>query len=238
MFKKIKRLILGQKYIDINSEFRYRYLNLLPIAGYIILALTIVDYSFYLLNVQITEPYSQFEIIGNLVERIWSPLLGCLLIFYPREKKISLREKMFLNVISWAVLTLALFYILMIPLIFFNGNRINNDLQLKFEQQLTQQQVQLQQFDIQLKNTPDQQLLNLAKQQSDNLPVVGSADQIRYQLLASVKAEQTKKIEEAKSALNQQKIKVKTSSIKWIIGAILSAFILINIWDYSNWTRI
>lgn len=241
MFKNISQLILGKKYVDIDPEFRYRYLNLLPIAGYIILALTVVDYSFYLLNVQMTEPYSQFEIMGNLVERIWSPLFGCLLIFYPRETKIKKREKTFLSIISWLILLLGIFYVLMVPLIFFDSNRINNDLQQKFDQQLTQQQVQLKQFEIQIKNTPDQQLLNLAKQQqqqNSNLPVVGSADEVRYQLLAQVKAEQTTKIEEAKSSLFKQKRKIETSALKWIIGAILSAILLMNVWDYSNWTRI
>lgn len=240
MFKTIRRLILGRKYVEINPKYKYRYLNLLPIGGYIILALTFLDYSFSLLSLQLTNPYSEFEVMGGLIEKIWSPFLGCLLIFYPREIKIKQREKIFLSIVSWLILILGIFYIIMLPLLFFDGRRINQDLQTKFDEQIRQQQIQLQEFEKRINKTPDAQLLQLIKQQQQNgnTPVIGSPAEIRYQLLAGIKANQNQQASEAKIKLNEQQKKVKISSIKWIIGALLSAILLISIWEYSDWTRL
>lgn len=239
MFKSIRRFILGKRYVDINAEYQFRYLNLLPIAGYIILALTVLDYGFVLVNLKLTDPYSEFEAMGGFVEKIWSPLLGCLLLFYPRNKKIKKREKTFLSIISWAVLLLGIVYILIVPLLFFDGNRINNDLQTKFDEQVRQSNIQLQQFEKRLNEVPDEQLLAQAQQlqQNNNFPVVGSAEEVRLQLLSQTKATQNAQISEARKTLFKQKKKIKTSMIKWIIGAVLSAILLMNIWDYSDWTR-
>jgi hypothetical protein len=224
-------------WIKIATERLQRFSKLITLAGYFILALLFLDYVFLLIPPQFLNPSWELNVIGHLVENVWAPLLGFLLVFYRKaEEPIKVQELRLLGWLSRLILVMAIFYLLAVPLTISNTIRIQQKNFSQFSAQVDQQRNQVTQIEQQLNQMPEDKLKQFLSQ-SSSAPPTDSPATIREKLLGKLKQEQTTSLKQAKAAYNQQKLSFIKTSVKWGIGALLSGVMLILVWRYTEWAR-
>jgi hypothetical protein len=228
---------LESNWIQIATENLQRSSKLLPLAGYFILALIFLDYLFLLIPPQFFNPSWELNVIGHLVENVWAPLLGFLLVFTRKsEEPIKLQEVRLLAWLSRLVLLMAIFYLLAVPLTISNTIRIQQKNFSQFSAQVDQQRNQVTQIEEQINQMPEDNL----KQFMSQFPSASATDSsatIKEKLLSQLKQEQTTSLKQAKAAYNRQKLSFFKTSVKWGIGTLLSGIMLILVWRYTEWAR-
>ncbi len=102
--------------------------------------------------------------MGQMVDHVWSILLGLIFVFLYNKGSINKSEQIsILKFLSWIGLGIGIFYILMLPLVINNSLTIYKNINNQFINQQGQQQEQLQQVTKKLKSTDSiQELNNLA----------------------------------------------------------------------------
>ena len=211
--------------------------NLISFAGYILLSLTLIDYVFLVFPPRLFNPAWELNVIGHLIESVWAPMLGLLLIFFRMpQQKIRTKELKKLSWISRLVLLMAIVYFLLVPLIISNTVRINQDRHNQYNQLVVQQQTELSNIQQKLNDLSDEQITQTFAKSPIVLPN-DSAIVMREKLLNKFKSTQSANLSQA-AKINQQNNRSSfKQSIKWAIGALLSGFLFIKIWESTKWTR-
>ncbi len=238
MLRKLKRL--NKKRVEIPANVQEETKNIYPLAGYIFLLFTfLVDYPGALFPLQLFNPEWEFQTISKIVNTVWAPFLGFSLIFFTRKNSITALEKRLLAFLSWVALFLGVIFILFIPLIFADSNRINANLQSQFNKINDQQLAQISALEKRFQEATPQQLESFFKSQPQDEKTANlSLDKKKYVYLEIVKAQQLQSSNANKSQLLKQKSKLKKDSLGLGIGSILGAILLINVWRYARWTRV
>ena len=206
-------------------------------AGYILLALTFLDYIFLIFPPRLFNPAWELNVIGHLIDSIWAPMLGLLLIFFRMpQQKIRNKELKKLSILSRLVLLMAIFYFLLVPLIITDTVRVNRDRDNQFKVLVSQQQTQLTKAQQQLNELSDEQVTKAFAKSPLVLPS-DSGEAMREKILNKLKENQSITRNRAAKVNKQNNRQTIKKSLKWAIGALLAGFVFINIWDNSRWTR-
>ena len=104
----------------------------------------------------------ELQTIGAVVERVPVPLLAMALIFFGEGYDRRGLEDVFLKVLSWVCLLLAVVFLLMMPLGIFGTIYVNNQNDKQITTQANQQLAQLQQVEERLNKGTPEDLKNLA----------------------------------------------------------------------------
>ncbi len=214
--------------------------KIINLVGYTILFLALLDYGILLISAKFFNPIWGWETAGKLVETVWAPLLGFLLIFYRRDQDlIKAIELRFLSILSWVALILGTIYLFIAPVILGNAFRINNNQKAQVTSQINQQKSQVQQYSQKLNQATNEQLKNLLQgylQQAPNI-AVSSPEEFKKNLLTEIKQRQQTVQNQLQSNLSGRQRNLFKTTVKWCLGTILSGISFILIWKYTEWAR-
>lgn len=215
--------------------------RLINLIGYVIFGLTLLDFVMTLIPPQFFDSIWEIQTIGQLVERSWAVLLGLILIFYRRSNDfISTEELFFISLISRFALFLGIVYFLTIPLLLSNTIRLSHQNSFLVNQQLTVQSEQVQDLTAQLNQKSKielEQLITNYSQNDKNLKF-DSTEDFKAKVLTNIKTQEQANKQQFQQTLKEKQTNLYKNAFKWSLGAILSGFSLILIWNSTQWVRI
>lgn len=211
-------------------------INLCRLVGYSMLLLTFFDILDIVIPLQIMNPVWEFQTMGALVERVAIPLIALLLVFSGRLENRLIWEIHVLRLFSRLTLLVGLLYILLIPLGVTNTMRLYSSNLDQFNQAYSQQVSQANQIEQQLTQATPAEIEKILQRQGRSLNGKNPQD-VKSQLLSELnKAKQQLKTQtEAKKS--SETLRLFKSSVKWNLGALVTAFLFIGIWKGTRWTR-
>lgn len=206
------------------------------ILGYGLLVLAFFDLIETFMSLELMNALSQFQTIGTLVERVPVTLIGLVLVFLGGLDERNKWELLLLKILSWLTLLVGILFILLIPLGIGNTVQINNILVAQVNTQYEQKISQVKGFEDRLRQATPENVLDVIKRQGGS--VVGKTpQQIKDELLSKVdKSKGEFKTQADASKWQQQKGYLK-KAVKWNLGALISGFLFISIWKYTDRIR-
>jgi hypothetical protein len=218
----------------------WRSVALLRLVGYALLFLSLVDFVNIFIPPRFTNPIWEFQIVGELVEKMPVPAIGFAFIFFEKEKYRKDVEEIILKVLSWMALALGILFLLLIPLGINNTLRINNINNIQANNQLSQRLTQLQQINEQLNQATSEEEINKL---FNNLnvqgrpPEINSPQALKSRVLSEINTAQKQVQINTETARKSQQLNLLKSSFKWNLGALIAGVLFIYIWKLTNWAR-
>ncbi len=210
----------------------------LSILGYLIFFLVIIDYVTFLYPLQFLNPYWEFEVIGNIVETFLAPLFAFILIFIPRD--VSILERKILKWLSRFVLFMAIFLLLLLPLFFFDVQRINKNNMNAYNEQIMQQNQQFTQLEKIINQSSQEQLKNLLRQNTPSnqeLPQIESQQDLEIYFMAVLTNNKRNTEKVTKNSFNKTNLELKKTAIKRGAGLIICSLLLFYLSKYTKWVN-
>jgi hypothetical protein len=233
-----------------NRLWRFR-LNLLTsltplrLLGYVLVILSVLDIAALLIPPQFLNSGWEFQLFGQLIERIPIPLLGLAFIFIGAKENRPEWEFPLLKLISWLTLVISILYFLMMPLSVRNTLRINRQSAAQAQAQIEQIVTQVDPVRQALKQiqTPEQLAAFLSQQSGrtvspEQVTQEGqSVAALRDEALKNLDQQEQTAIDQINVARSNQRIEIFKNAIKWNLGALVSAVLLFGIWKVTDWAR-
>lgn len=228
-FTKLSKLVGSiQPLLELVSLWR--------LVGYGMLFLALLDIIEMLVPLNIMNPNWEFQTMGRLVNQVGVPLIATLFVFSGKLAKRAKWELPVLALLSRLTLLVALLYLLLIPVGVVNTVRLYNtnlnQIKTGYEQRLSQAN----QVEQQLNQTTAAQIEDLIKSQGASLNGRNPQD-IKNQILSQVtqaKEQLKTQKEESQSSVTVNLVK---NSVKWNLGALISAVLFFIIWKETGWAR-
>ncbi|MBD2626916.1 HpsJ-like protein, cyanoexosortase A-associated [Trichormus variabilis] len=239
---KQKQERLPKKPIEITDGIENLSFSLLQLLGYILLIFSLIDYLAILIPPRLTDPAWEFQAIGQMVDHVWSILLGLTFIFLHNKGSIlKPRQLPILKLLSWVSLIIGIFYLLMLPLGINNSLTLYRNINNQFLTQQGQQQEQLQKVIERLKTTNSpQELTNLAR--ILNLPnengVSQSPQELKNKISQQIQTVAQNSAATANAAKREQIKNLLKSAVRINLGTVISGVCLIMFWNLTRWIRI
>lgn len=220
-----------------------RSIGLLRWLGYGLLLLALFDVIEILVPPQIMNPVWEFQTLGALVERVPVPLIGLVLVFYGERNYRAKWEIPLLKVLSWLSLLVGILFLLLVPLGIIDTVRINQQNNQRITTQVEQQMAQIQQVkgalaQAQTKEEMEQLLSNIDSQ--GGTPTIRDSAQlaeVKEQLSSFITQGEARMKAQAQETRKRQRLSLLESSVKWNLGALVSAALYIGIWRATSWLR-
>jgi hypothetical protein len=204
--------------------------------------------------------------MGSMIERVWSILWGCLLVYIPFCTEAELERQRFFwlpaTVLRWIVLLLAIAHLLMAPLLIVDATRIDRNNQARFNGAVAQLNAQLKNAEMQLAQLPPAQLEAIGRrmiQQNGNVdpneqerggldlnvfletvpPELDVTDPtvVREAVLANLKDNANRTKTQLKTRLTTQQQSLLKQITKWFFATLLSSFLLFLLWRLAWFAR-
>ncbi len=227
----------GYTTLELPPEDLQKVGKIVSYVGYILLLLTFIDYAFLLFPPQLFNPVWELNVIGHLVESVWAPMLGFLLIFFRMpQQKVRTKELRKLTWISRLALLMAMVYFLSVPLMISDTVRIYRERHNQYNNLVLQQKTQLSEIQQKLNSSSEEEIIQTFAKSPLVLPN-DSATVMREKLFKEFKQKQSDSLEQAAKINRQNNRSSLKNSIKWGLGALLSGFLFIKIWENTKWTR-
>jgi len=225
-----------------RSVYRLRWV------GYGLLIFFIIDSLTILIPPKFTDPAWELQTIGSLVDRVVVPILGLGLVFFGEYFDRGKLEPIFLKILSWFCLLLALLFFLMGPLSGISAIRINNRVSDAANQQLAQRITTLDNFEKAISQGTPEQLKALSEQLKDprvqeQLKAQGiqvdveNPQQLKSVVLERVKGQKAQLQAQFDQARSGQLASLVKNSVKWAIGALISSVLFFMLWKSTDWAR-
>ncbi|MGB7709351.1 MAG: HpsJ family protein [Microcoleus sp.] len=207
--------------------------------GYGLLILSLLDTISVLTPANFGNRLWELQTIGALVERIPVPLLAMALIFFGEDYDRRRFEDIFLKILSWVCLLLALIFILMLPLGIFGTISVNNQNNQQITTQANQQLAQLKQVEERLKKGTPEDLNNLASEltrlgvQADTK----NPQELKNQILSRITPAKERLQTQSAAVQSNQRLALFKNAVKWLLGALISAVLFFMMWRGTDWAR-
>ena len=237
---KFLKLLFKKQPIKLPKNLENQSLVLWRFVGYILLLFSLMDYVAIFVPAHSIDPVWEFQIMGQLVEHIWAPLLGLTFVFI-QQQYISRFELQVLSFLSWVSFILGLLYLLMLPLGINNSITIYNSTNAQITHQAVQQKEQFSklkqlvnkaQTNIELHNL-DKIINPQSSTQSNDSPQSLKNKLSRQLETLALQASNTAKSAQEDLANNLMKKAVKVN-----LGTVLAGVSLITVWHLTCWVRI
>jgi predicted PurR-regulated permease PerM len=203
--------------------------------GYCLLALAIVDVIDIIYPPQFLNPNWEFQVIGQLVERVAVPLIALALIFYGENRVNSTLEIRVLKFLRWFSLLLGIIFLLLFPLILVDTPRLDNQINSQISQASTQQLSQLEQIEKLAKEGNDQQVKNLAAALNRGQAVPDqNLPQVKERILTELPKAKQRLQQQSQATLDTNRKTLLKNAIKYAIGALISGILFIYIWRVNR----
>lgn len=222
------------------ENLEWRSVALFRIAGYGLLILACFDFFNIFIPPRFTNPVWEFQMLGELVEKMPVPLIGLVFVFYGKEEFRKDIEEYILKALSWASLVFGILFLLLIPLGITNTIRINNLNNFQINAQLSQRITQLQQLNDQLISAGTDEDINRILTQLNfqgRPPEIRNYQEFKNKIISDIPTAQKQIQANLENTRQSQKINLIKNSVKWNLGAIISGALFIYIWRLTNWAR-
>jgi uncharacterized membrane protein len=226
--------------ITIDESIEKQSSKIINLVGYVILLLALFDIMATLIPPKFFDPNWELATIGKIVETVWAPLLGLILIFYRRQQEsIKYRELKVLSLFSLLSLILGIIYLLTVPLLISDTFRIARSNLATVNIQVEAQRTQIEQIKQQLDNANELQLNTFLSQYQKQAPQLkgSSTQELKANFLSKIDREQAIKTSQIEKNLTAQQRSLSKLAIKWILGALISGVSFICIWQETKWSR-
>ncbi|HIK38138.1 MAG: HpsJ family protein [Geminocystis sp.] len=212
------------------------------IVGYGFLTLFILDLGAIIIPPKLGNPQWEFQVLGEVVERIAVAFISVCLIFLGGNYLRKGWEYPLLKGISWLCAVMGLIFILTVPLGIANTFRIDREITSQINQQIQQQLNFVENTEKRLQSVKNkQEMLALIRElynTNDTPPIntEGELAEVKSNLSQNIKAFRNQ-LNQSKLALRQQRKSLIKQSVKWNLGALISGVLFIIIWQMTSWTR-
>jgi ABC-type multidrug transport system fused ATPase/permease subunit len=223
-------------------ELKQTSLKLLRFVGYVLLTSSFVNYLAILLPPQLTNPNWEFQVMGQMVDNVWSILLGLTFIFlFQSNTIISARQVTVLKLLSWISLLIGIIFFLMLPLGINNSLTIYRNINSQFNTQQAEQRKQIEVINQRLQEvTSPQQITGIAN--SLNIPIQPNSSEsvpdLKQRISQQIKTSARNAQNNANAARREQIKNLIKTAIRVNLGVIISGVCLIGIWRLTQWVRI
>ncbi|MBD2354551.1 hypothetical protein H6G41_07900 [Tolypothrix sp. FACHB-123] len=211
--------------------------RILRMLGYGLLLLALFDVIEMLVPPNFMNPAWEFQTFGSLVERVPVPLIGFALIFYGEMHSRNKWEFFSLKLFSWLTLLLAVIFLLLVPLGIGNTVRLNKQSAAQITNVSKQQISQAEQVEQQLSQATPEQINNFLRGQGRSLDG-RSPQEVKSQILSEVTKAKSQIKNQAKATESSQRLSLLKNSVKWNLGALVSAALFFSFWKATQWARI
>ena len=207
--------------------------------GYGLLILSLLDTIAVLIPANFGNRVWELQTIGAVVERVPVPLLAMALRFFGEGYDRRRLEDIFLKVLSWVCLVLALVFLLMLPLGIFGTIFVNNQNDKQITTQANQQLAQLQQVEERLNKGSPEDLKNLAGEltrlgvQADTK----NPQELKTQILSRITPAKERLQTQSAAVQSSQRLGLLKNAVKWLLGALISSVLFFTIWRGTDWAR-
>lgn len=208
--------------------------------GYCLLVLSLFDVIHILVPPRFMDPTWEFQVIGDLVERVPVPLLGLGLVFYTEGDFRSKWERLLLKFLSWASLWTGVLFLLLAPLIFVDKARIDDQINYQINTQVSRQLSGVEQVEQQLGNATSGKDINsvVARLNIEGLPPnIQSPQELKSRLLLETTEAKKKIRPKAEAAWADRRLTLVKNSVKWFLGSLVSGVLFVYIWQVTRWAR-
>jgi hypothetical protein len=205
--------------------------------GYGLVLLAFFDVVEMLVPPNFMNPIWEFQTFGSLVERVPVPLIGLALIFYGEMYSRSKWEFLSLKLFSWLTLLLAVIFLLLIPLGIGNTVRLSKQGSVQITNVSKQQLSQAEQVEQQLNQATPEQIGSFLRSQGRSLDGK-SPEEVKSQILSEVTKAKSQIKNQAKATESSQRLSLIKNSVKWNLGALVSAALFFSFWKATQWARI
>lgn len=210
---------------------------ILRLLGYGLLLLALFDIIEMLIPLNLMNPAWEFQTFGSLVERVPVPLIGLAFVFYGELHGRTRWEFLTLKFLSWLTLFLAILFVLLVPLAIGNTVRLTKQSYAQINN-LSQQQIsQAEQVEKRLSQATPEQIDNFLKSQGRSSNAK-NPQQLKSQILSEVSKAKAQIKTQAQATQSSQRLNLFKNSVKWNLGAIVSAALFFTFWKITKWARI
>jgi hypothetical protein len=228
--------------IGFLQEQQFFSIAILRLVGYGLITMALIDYISLLIPLQLMNPVWEFQTLGAVIERIPIILLGVVFAFWGEKSDRTPIETPLLRCLSWFCLLFAIFLFISFPLSIINGFRIYYNNNAIVNQQISSRIEVLNQFQAELESAQSiEQISQVLQKQSNNkvnIPQTADRKQLKTDILKSVTENQYSLKSQATDLRISKRISLLKQGVKWNLGALISACILLFIWQHTFWARI
>lgn len=241
----VNRTISLEKKVDKLGNFSLNMLRsiaLWRLVGYVLLFLFVLDLAEIMIPPRFFNPQWEFQVLGQIVERVPIPFLAFILIFYGGKYLRKTWEYVFLTAASWLTLLIGILFILAVPLGIVNTIRIDKQTQATITEATNQRLEVLQQVETRLKDVQNREQMQVLIGQLNrgNAPVIENEEQLQQaqsNLKEFVETSRNQLDSRAKAAKKQRRRSLLKRSVKWNIGALVSGILFVITWNMTKWAR-
>jgi hypothetical protein len=210
--------------------------------GYGFLIFSALDLAAIFYPPEFTNPVWEFQVVGQVVERVAVPLIGFVLIFFGGSDRRSKIERRVLPLLSWLALVSALLYLALIGLGISSAIRIHRESTKNITERVNQTEAQIQEIEKQLKGatTIDEMEAFLGRLNQGRAPEIASQEQfeeVKGRLTTSLAQGKQRLQNQAQATQSNQRRALLKNGVKWNLGALLSAVLFWIMWRGSRWAR-
>ncbi|MBD2364211.1 hypothetical protein H6G36_24030 [Anabaena minutissima FACHB-250] len=230
---EISKLQNSVKSIDSSLEF----VGVCRLIGYGMLVLALFDLIETFIPTNFMNPNWEFQTMGKIVERVAVPLIALVFVFLGKlEKRAKWELRLLLPFLSYLTLLVALLFILLIPVGVMNTMRLYNNNTNQITTQYNQQLTQAQQIQERLSKTTPTEIENLLKSQGRSLDGQ-KPEAIKDQILLRINESKQQLKTEVETRKSTGRLALFRTSVKWNLGALISAVLFFTFWKGTSWAR-
>jgi membrane protein implicated in regulation of membrane protease activity len=226
------------------DEFNFKPgFKILRLIGYGLLILVLIDIADIWIPPQFMNPAWELQAIGSMVEKVPLLWISLALIFLGEYYGYRKGEKLLLKFLTWFALLAGVLYFLFVPLSVFNLVRVDRQNNQRVKTEISQRTPVIQQIKEQVNQVQTGEDLSRALaylNQAGVYPKVENGQKlqdVKAQLVTSIAQSETKLNAQAQATMDSQRLGVTKKAIKWVLGALISGFLLIGIWRNTRWVR-
>ncbi|MBE9047055.1 hypothetical protein IQ255_22090 [Pleurocapsales cyanobacterium LEGE 10410] len=210
--------------------------NILPLMGYGLLLVTLINIGTSIAPLQLTNPLGKFQTGGEIIERTPFVLLGMVLIYYGQGDR-SLVKNAILKTLSWLSLALAILLLSIIPLNIINSWHYQQ--QIIHSDRLVSHEDTIQQFQQQLIAAKSETEIGTVLQQQVaeiDLADLSNIQQLKDHILSDLSSDRNALTNSRASGKNQQSNLFK-KCLAWNLGALVAATLFLIFWQSTTWEK-
>lgn len=211
--------------------------GILPVLGYGLLLVSFGDFINTIFPLQQGNPIWELEVIDSIANQTWAFLIGIGFIStrYFKENQVDIRffELFLLRAIRWLLFTMGIIYLLLMPLVWIDSNRVSTI----FSQQIVEQQetknAQIAQLEVQKSRISNpQQIRQIGQALGINPDILkGASDsEVSKRIDEKIATIKTQLKTEAEEMVKAKKTKIRQSMVKTFYSQFLQIVIFFFVW--------
>ncbi|MFN5516623.1 MAG: HpsJ family protein [Cyanobacteriota bacterium] len=227
---------------SINIEFIfaenaiYSLTGLMPIIGYTIVFVSLLDFIFSLIPLQLQNPTWELQTIGGFIQHSLAFLIGLGFVlsryYKDNSKDIRFYETVFLRFLRWLLVLMAVVFLASIVLVVHNTNRILTGFNQEISAKQNQRVAEINRLEELVgAETNSQKLVNLGRSLGLQPEVLQQqAPELKDILKLRLGESKINLDKEVTQAKNQRRLSAWKSAVKMILGLVIFSVTFILIW--------